>query len=86
LALKSNGVKRYRPPIPPQATREMKVHCERKTTMPKMRDGGGIGGQVFCVRASSVDVFAPVNYQLLQSRQCLPAVNRLLSNVLEQYL
>jgi len=44
--LKRHSGERYRPPIPPQATREMKVHCERKTTMPKMRDRGGIGGQV----------------------------------------
>ena len=31
----------------PNAPREMKLHCEWKTTMPKMRDGGGIGGLVF---------------------------------------
>ena len=42
-----HDVKRYRPPIPPQARDEVKVCCEWKTTMPKMRDGGGIGGQMF---------------------------------------
>jgi hypothetical protein len=38
--------KRYRPPIPPQAHRETKARCERQINLPKMRDGGGIGGQV----------------------------------------
>jgi hypothetical protein len=45
--LKRHDAKRYRPPIPPQALDEMKPPCEWKTTMPKMRDGSGIGGQMF---------------------------------------
>jgi hypothetical protein len=32
----------------------MKVRCERKTTMPKMRDSDGIGGQEFGVRANAL--------------------------------
>jgi len=47
IFLQEHVRKRYRPPIPPQAHREMKARCEWKTTMPKMRDGGGVGGQVF---------------------------------------
>ncbi|MBI4674277.1 MAG: hypothetical protein HY741_21755 [Chloroflexi bacterium] len=33
-------------PIPPQAHREMQVRLSAKTTMPVMRDDGGIGGLV----------------------------------------
>ena len=43
-----HGGKRYSPPIPPQAHCEMKTRCEWKIAMPIMRDGGGMGGQVFC--------------------------------------
>jgi hypothetical protein len=41
-------VERFSPPTTPDAPREMKPPCEWKTTMPKTRDGGGIGRQVFC--------------------------------------
>jgi len=47
LQLQGHDGERYRPPIPPQSVHEMKARCKREVTMPKSRDGGGIGGQVF---------------------------------------
>jgi hypothetical protein len=47
LTFQGNDAERYRPPIPPQAHCVMKLPCEWKTTIPKIRDGGEIGGQVF---------------------------------------